>query len=238
MADKTETQPKNLIELQDDKELLSVLENTKEVCVLYFWASWAAQCTQVSQVIQDLAAKYTKTKFFRIEAENFEHISEGYEISAVPTVIITQKEKVVGRINGVKIAELVDEVNKHCAEANGVSVQASALQPKPEQDLNTRLKDLIESAPVMLFIKGTAAQPRCGFSKQLIGLMNEHNIKYGYFDILKDEQVRQGLKEYSDWPTYPQLYIDGELVGGLDIVKEMIKSGELMEMVSKESIAA
>ncbi|KAJ2841641.1 glutaredoxin, partial [Coemansia brasiliensis] len=150
------------------------------------------------------------------------------------------KEKVVGRINGVKIAELVDEVNKKCAEANGVSVQqaASASQSKLEQDLNTRLKDLIESAPVMLFIKGTAAQPRCGFSKQIIGLMNEHNIKYGYFDILKDEEVRQGLKEYSDWPTYPQLYIDGELVGGLDIVKEMISSGELMDMVSKESIAA
>ncbi|KAJ2843055.1 glutaredoxin, partial [Coemansia brasiliensis] len=96
MADKTTETPqlKNLIELKDDKELLSVLENSKEVCVLYFWASWAVQCTQVGEVIQDLAKKYSKTKFFRIEAENFEHISEGYEISAVPTVIITQKEKV------------------------------------------------------------------------------------------------------------------------------------------------
>ncbi|KAJ2823327.1 glutaredoxin, partial [Coemansia erecta] len=190
----------NLVELKQDSELRSVLEKTNEVCVLYFWAEWATQCTQVDGVIQDLANKYAKTKFFRIEAENFEHISEGYEIMAVPTVIITQKEKIIGRVDGVNIAKLVHEVGAKCAEANGVSAQpaANASQAGFEQDLNTRLKGLIERAPVMIFIKGTAAQPRCGFSKKLIGMLNEHNIKYGYFDILTDEEVRQGLKEYSD----------------------------------------
>ncbi|KAJ2656112.1 glutaredoxin [Coemansia sp. RSA 1199] len=230
----------NLIELQKDSELRSVLEETNEICVLYFWAEWAAQCSQVGEVIQDLASKYAKTKFFKIEAENFEHISEGYDIMAVPTVIITQKEKVIGRVDGVNIAKLVHEVGTTCAEANGVSAQpaANATQAEFEQDLNTRLKGLVERAPVMVFIKGTAAQPRCGFSKKIIGMLNEHSIKYGYFDILTDEEVRQGLKEYSDWPTYPQLYINGELAGGLDIVKEMIESGELMEMIPKDSIAA
>ncbi|KAJ2098415.1 glutaredoxin, partial [Coemansia sp. S142-1] len=84
---------------------------------------------------------------------------------------------------------------------------------------------------------GTAAQPRCGFSKKIVGMLNEQNIKYGYFDILTDEQVRQGLKEYSDWPTYPQLYISGELVGGVDIVAEMIESGDLIGMVPAEAVA-
>ncbi|KAJ2391197.1 glutaredoxin [Coemansia sp. RSA 2611] len=232
---------KNLIELTQDSELKSVLETTNEVCVLYFWAPWAAQCTQVDEFIRkDLAVKYSKTKFFIIEAEKFDHISEGYEITAVPTVIITQKEKIVGRIEGVNIAKLAKDVNALCAAANGISAQAgdAAAKTEIEQDLNTRLKGLVERAPVMVFIKGTAVQPRCGFSKKIVGMLNEHNIKYGYFDILTDEEVRQGLKEYSDWPTYPQLYIQGELVGGLDIVQEMIESGELMDMIPKESVAA
>ncbi|CAJ0824918.1 16822_t:CDS:2 [Entrophospora sp. SA101] len=84
-------------------------------------------------------------------------------------------------------------------------------------DLNTRIKELINSSSVMVFIKGTPSQPRCGFSKQIIGILNEHQVKYGTFNILADEEIRQGIKEYSNWPTYPQLYINGELVGGLDI---------------------
>lgn len=80
----------------------------------------------------------------------------------------------------------------------------------------------------MVFIKGTPDAPRCGFSRTIVGLLNDiKGLEYGYYDILGDEQVRQGLKTYSDWPTYPQLYHKGELLGGLDIVKELIASGDL-----------
>ncbi|CAJ0632483.1 7406_t:CDS:2 [Entrophospora sp. SA101] len=75
----------------------------------------------------------------------------------------------------------------------------------------------ITAVPTFIVIKGTPSQPRCGFSKQIIGILNEHQVKYGTFNILADEEIRQGIKEYSNWPTYPQLYINGELVGGLDI---------------------
>lgn len=78
----------------------------------------------------------------------------------------------------------------------------------------------------MLFMKGDASQPRCGFSSQIIQILNDQAIAYSTFDILSDEEVRQGLKTFSDWPTFPQLYVKGELVGGLDIVKEMIAAGE------------
>ncbi|CAH1981158.1 unnamed protein product [Acanthoscelides obtectus] len=84
----------------------------------------------------------------------------------------------------------------------------------------------------MLFMKGDRNTPRCGFSKQIIEILNQLNAQYDTFDILSDEEVRQGLKKYSDWPTYPQLYINGELVGGLDIVKEMTASGELQSMLN------
>lgn len=94
---------------------------------------------------------------------------------------------------------------------------------KPEQDLQTRLKQLTTAAPVMLFIKGTPSAPQCGFSRQLVSILRENSVRYGFFNILADEEVRQGLKEYADWPTFPQLWMGGELVGGLDIVKEEIE---------------
>lgn len=74
-----------------------------------------------------------------------------------------------------------------------------------------------------------------GFSKQLVTLLDQLNADYQTFDILEDEQVRQGLKEYSNWPTYPQLYVNGELIGGLDIIKEMFESGELQSVLPKKS---
>ena len=83
----------------------------------------------------------------------------------------------------------------------------------------------------MLFMKGSPAEPRCGFSKKIVALLQKKECQFGSFDILTDEEVRQTLKKVSNWPTYPQLYVDGELVGGLDIVEELEQSGELSEMV-------
>ncbi|OMH82457.1 Glutaredoxin-3 [Zancudomyces culisetae] len=120
-------------------------------------------------------------------------------------------------------------------------VSPAILSSPPElgrEALNTKLKALVNEAAVMTFIKGTPNMPRCKFSRRLVDILNENNIIFGYFDILSDEQVRQGLKEFSNWPTYPQLYIKGELVGGIDIVQEMVDNEELLECVPSESIRA
>jgi Grx4 family monothiol glutaredoxin len=90
-----------------------------------------------------------------------------------------------------------------------------------DEALKYRLKKLINASPVMLFMKGCPTEPKCGFSRQIIALLNEEKIQYGTFDILNDNEVRQGLKTFSNWPTYPQLYVNGTLIGGLDILKEM-----------------
>lgn len=87
-----------------------------------------------------------------------------------------------------------------------------------KEELHKRLSELVKVAPVMLFMKGTPSAPQCGFSRQTVSILREKGIRYGFFNILADDDVRQGLKEFSDWPTFPQLYVDGELVGGLDIV--------------------
>eukprot|EP00163_Fabomonas_tropica_P028283 TRINITY_DN5723_c0_g1_i1.p1 TRINITY_DN5723_c0_g1~~TRINITY_DN5723_c0_g1_i1.p1 ORF type:complete len:206 (+),score=48.35 TRINITY_DN5723_c0_g1_i1:744-1361(+) len=99
--------------------------------------------------------------------------------------------------------------------------------------LEERLKALTHQAPVMLFMKGQPSAPQCGFSRKIVDLLNSKGVKFDSFDILGDNEVRQGLKTFSNWPTFPQLYIQGELVGGLDIVTEMAESGELEEMLSK-----
>lgn len=105
------------------------------------------------------------------------------------------------------------------------STTEQGLTPKTEQeggqeDLHTRLTSLVSAAPCMLFMKGTPSAPQCGFSRQLVSILREQGVRYGFFNILADDEVRQGLKEFADWPTFPQLWLGGELVGGLDIVKE------------------
>ena len=82
-------------------------------------------------------------------------------------------------------------------------------------------KQLIRDSRIKLFMKGDKFFPKCGFSKSAVEMLNEIDAEYTTFDILEDQEVRQGLKEYSDWPTYPQLYIDGELIGGCDIMQEI-----------------
>ncbi|GIY06713.1 glutaredoxin-3 [Caerostris extrusa] len=104
----------------------------------------------------------------------------------------------------------------------------------PEKNLNGRLLKLINKAHVMLFMKGSPGAPRCGFSKQVTALLSKHNAKYETFDILEDYEVREALKTYSNWPTYPQLYIKGKLIGGLDILKALSDSGELDDLLASE----
>ncbi|GKV00936.1 hypothetical protein SLEP1_g13542 [Rubroshorea leprosula] len=102
-----------------------------------------------------------------------------------------------------------------------------------KESLEDRLKSLITSSPVMLFMKGTPDAPRCGFSSKVVNALKEEGVTFGSFDILTDEEVRQGLKVFSNWPTFPQLYYKGELIGGCDIVMELQSSGELKATLSE-----
>jgi monothiol glutaredoxin len=94
-------------------------------------------------------------------------------------------------------------------------------------DIRTRIQQLISGNKVMLFMKGTKQFPACGFSNAVVQILKKEGVAFETFNILADPEVRQGLKELSNWPTYPQLYVDGKFVGGCDIVTEMHRSGEL-----------
>ncbi|KAJ7571704.1 hypothetical protein O6H91_01G173800 [Diphasiastrum complanatum] len=104
---------------------------------------------------------------------------------------------------------------------------------KLSETLKARIETVVNSEPVLLFMKGSPEEPRCGFSRKVVDVLKEEKVPFGSFDILSDEDVRQGLKIYSSWPTYPQLYVKGELIGGYDIVIEMHKTGELKQILQE-----
>ena len=100
--------------------------------------------------------------------------------------------------------------------------------------LKQKIEKMIRSSSVFLFMKGTPEEPQCGFSLQVVEILNQLKVTFSSFDVFSDEEIRQGVKDYSHWPTYPQLYLDGKLVGGCDIVVEMSKSGELKKLLKKD----
>jgi monothiol glutaredoxin len=105
-------------------------------------------------------------------------------------------------------------------------------------DINERIKQQLESHPVLLFMKGTPDFPQCGFSAATVRALQSVGAAFDHVNIFEDPELREGLKRYSNWPTYPQLYVKGELVGGCDIVLEMQKSGELRQLVEGARSAA
>jgi len=102
-------------------------------------------------------------------------------------------------------------------------------------DPQSRIADIVNSNDVVLFMKGTALFPQCGFSSRAIAILDRLGTKYETVDVLQDPEVRQGIKEFSDWPTIPQLYVKGEFVGGSDIMMEMFENGELQELLGAPS---
>ena len=227
--------------MNDVKDITS-LPNNKTKSALFFWASWHDASKlggQMDLVFRSLAsasnttsdANASKVEFFRVEAEAVPEISVELGVTIVPTcVLLDENGKVVTRVEGVEPALLTQAISS-LRSMNGSSVQSTDIKSSPtytpeKETLNDRLAKLIRASEVMLFMKGTPLKPRCGFSRQTVTILENANIGFSSFDILEDEEVRQGLKTFSDWPTYPQLYVHGELIGGLDVLKEMLEECE------------
>ena len=102
-------------------------------------------------------------------------------------------------------------------------------------EVNERIDALVKGHEVVLFMKGSALFPQCGFSSRAVAILDHLGTPFETVDVLQDPEIRQGIKEYSDWPTVPQLYVKGEFVGGSDIMMEMFESGELQQLVGAEA---
>jgi len=104
-------------------------------------------------------------------------------------------------------------------------------------DAQETIRETVKANDVVLFMKGTRSMPQCGFSSRVAGVLNYMGVEFVDVNVLADEDVRQGIKDFSDWPTIPQLYVKGEFVGGCDIVTEMTLSGELDELLEARGVA-
>ncbi|KAF8149081.1 glutaredoxin [Crassisporium funariophilum] len=224
-------------------------KDLQRISVINFWAPWAEPCKQMNEVAKELAKKHTAVLFLEVEAETQDDIAESFDIEAVPAFVILKGHTLLDRISGADAAALTQAVAKHAASpaynplsrtdiapAKAPTVVPAALHENEKretaEELNDRLKGLMNQSNVVLFMKGNPETPRCGFSRKISALLKEQNVEFTTFDILSDESVRQGLKILNDWPTFPQLIVKGELVGGLDIVQEMVETGEFAEIVA------
>ena len=104
-------------------------------------------------------------------------------------------------------------------------------------EVNSRISDIVAAHDVVLFMKGTPLFPQCGFSSRAISILDHLGVAYDSVDVLQDMEIRQGIKDFSDWPTIPQLYVKGEFVGGSDIMMEMYEAGELEQMMQDKAVA-
>jgi Grx4 family monothiol glutaredoxin len=212
------------------------------------------------------AANPPRIAFLSLDAEEVSEVSENYDVTQVPLVVLQKNGQVVDSVTGTDASKVRNAVEQHAgrpaaggAGSTGLPPAQQVTRPPPseneaagqangdaglskyapgpsdpqtapqysggevdssasKEELHARLGELVKAAPVMLFMKGTPSAPQCGFSRQTVSLLREKGVRYGFFNILADDEVRQGLKEFSEWPTFPQVYVGGELVGGLDIV--------------------
>ena len=232
----------------------------------------------MNTILSTLASTYQATTppsiaFFSLDAEEVSEVSEKYDVTQVPLVVLQKGGQVVESVTGTDASKVRNAVEKHAGSPSagnpgkaGLPPAQKVTKPAPSQtlgetlsqtngagdlskyaptssdpttapqytsgetpetskeELNSRLGELVKAAPVMLFMKGTPSAPQCGFSRQTVSMLRDKGVRYGFFNILADDEVRQGLKEYSDWPTFPQVYVGGELVGGLDIVSSLLQS--------------
>ena len=104
-------------------------------------------------------------------------------------------------------------------------------------DVQARIATAVNSADVLLFMKGTPLFPQCGFSSKAIAILEHLGVEYATIDVLQDPGIRAGIKQYSEWPTIPQLYVKGEFIGGSDIMMEMYEAGELSDLLEEKGVA-
>jgi len=187
-----------------------------------------------------LAKDHSGISFQRVEAEEVDEVTEKYAVESVPMFVFLKDGVEVDRLEGAdapsltrKTAALMNR-SLDTAAAAVESAAAAASQPPNSTDVLGRIKYILATHPVVLFMKGTAEAPRCGFSGKVVDALKQLQAPVHCVDILQDQDLRAALKEFSNWPTYPQLHVKGELVGGCDIITEMAASGELKGLLEEK----
>ncbi len=224
-------------EFKDQEHFINEGFNKFPFVLLNFYETWHEPCLTLNNKLLTLNNNFSNIKFFNVEvSQNIEFTESFNNIESVPTLILlsSNTKQIISIHEGDDIEAITLMLKKNAIITDNKSTKSTKTTKITEKEsLNERLSKLINVSPVVLFMKGTPDEPKCGFSRTMISLLSQQHLNtYTYFNILDDNTVRQGLKEFSNWPTYPQIYCNGELIGGLDTIKELIEEDEFKETFS------
>jgi len=217
----------NFVTTKTEKEFNQLcLHNFDKLFVLIFFADWHEPSVHLTNVAKSLAKSYEgKCIFVPLNADENEAVAQKFNVEMVPTVIFMKSTKeVLHRIEEDSPAVLSKKVEEY---SNSFRTAFEADKTK----MFSKIEEITKSFPLIVFIKGSPSAPKCGFSEQLLNQLHELRLKFSHFDILSDENVRNWLRHYSNWVTYPQVYVNGKFVGGLDTTKDLISKGEFQKLV-------
>lgn len=230
------------MEVSSEADLHKLCASHSGVTSILMWASWHPPSVHLTKVLDAVAGEHKTMRFGKVNTDVCPGIASTMGADQVPFVaFLDPRGKKLDSIAGADPPRLVEKVKALaarpvggvCKSEGGSCSSSKAAAPADEDDLNSKLLGLVSYSPVMLFMKGSKAEPFCGFSKQAVAMLNKSGVEYSTFDILKDEEVRQGLKDYANFKTFPQLYVKGDLLGGLDIMKEMEEEGSLQDALTE-----
>ena len=185
-------------------------------CAILFVQDNDNQSKQFIDSLPELIDEFKSIGFATVSASSHPEVASVAKVSTFPRFLFFLRGSQWSPLKDTSVPSVIKKLQE----------LSDAVATKIED----RLVKILSQKPIMLFMKGSPSNPCCGFSRQIVDLLSQAGVRdYGHFDILQDEEVRQGLKKFSNWPTYPQLYSNGQLVGGVDIVRELVNENCLLQ---------
>lgn len=237
------------MEVKTRNDVLASRSPGKYAAVLFYVSSFP-QSQQMQSVLSLLQEDHKdKLETFRVDATDVATVRTAWgdmDLSKLPLVVLFKpggQTEEAGRVDGANPPALVSLIERYVVAGTKEQQHASTTTSSSEENnamaaarseeeaLRERLTRLVQSHEVVLFMKGKKAEPFCRFSKAAVAILNQLRADFRTVDVFEDEAVRQGIKQYSDWPTFPQLYIKGQFIGGVDIIDQLFRSGELTELL-------
>ncbi|KAL7702346.1 thioredoxin-like protein [Lotmaria passim] len=199
--------------------------------VVHFSATWCEPCKAVNEFLEKQAAAYeSRVIFAEVDCEKLGDVCESEGVESVPFIAFF-RTPIAGDVRRVeRVADVVgaklDLISMNIRSLFGDN-GGKGVQKKDFPSVDDYLKYLTTRKGVVMFITGTPSRPRCGFTGRLCELVQALNVPFTYYDVMASDEVCERLKTYANWPTYPQVYVDGELIGGWDICRELNEEGQL-----------
>ncbi|ORM40836.1 Glutaredoxin 3 [Babesia sp. Xinjiang] len=206
--------------ITENSELAAILASNPGKLVLYLQDQQFPGHAQLCTVIESLKEDFPGVAFHSIDRNS---VKDSLAVTGTPCFVLFDAGKEVNRLEGCSTSMLV------------TAVRAWNKAPSQETTVD-RIKRLITTHPVLLFMKGDKHEPFCRFSRAVVQMLNESGVIFEGYNIFEDPELREELKIYSNWPTYPQLYVKGSLIGGHDIIKELFENNALRDEIPKECL--